>query len=481
MIYYNNSSAWTKVYLGSTEFSKVYSSQGQVFPSGTPPTPSVKYAALFTGGTTSSVTCDHGTTGVLDTTDTSFGGGLNKRAQTLSAYVGDCVSVIGDSAFNGATRLTSVTLPSVVTSIGDYAFLFCGSLTDITIPNSVTSIGTQAFDGCSGLTSIDIPNSVTSIGNSAFSSCRGLTSITIGSGVTSIGNSAFASCSAATSITIYATTPPTLGSYGFRYINANAKIYVPCDSLEAYKTATNWSAYASYMEAIPNSCGGEKYKIYTRLTLIASGSCPPASITKDEVSAYTAATKVELGDCCRVVDEEAFSGYTAMISLTLNSGLTEVKSRGFSLCKKLTTLTIPSSVTSIGQSGFHYCERLASLTFEGEGIQTLGYSAFRYYKGTTLSLPNSLQDMGATCFEDCDNLASVEIGSGITSIGYGAFSGCRSLTSVTIHATTPPTLGTGVFYASNCPIYVPAASVDTYKAATNWSEYASRIQAIPNS
>ena len=60
------------------------------------------------------------------------------------------------------------------------------------------------------------------------------------------------------------------------------------------------------------------------------------------------------------------------------------------------------------------------------------------------------------------------------------FYNCTSLTSVTIEATTPPTLGNNVFYNTNeCPIYVPSESVEIYKAANGWSNYASRIQAIP--
>ncbi len=53
------------------------------------------------------------------------------------------------------------------------------------------------------------------------------------------------------------------------------------------------------------------------------------------------------------------------------------------------------------------------------------------------------------------------------------------MSSITCNATTPPALGTDVFAnTNNCPIYVPAASVETYKAASGWSGYASRIQAI---
>jgi hypothetical protein len=54
------------------------------------------------------------------------------------------------------------------------------------------------------------------------------------------------------------------------------------------------------------------------------------------------------------------------------------------------------------------------------------------------------------------------------------------MTSITVNATTPPVLGANVFDGTNdCPIYVPASSVNAYKAASSWRYYASRIQAIP--
>lgn len=80
----------------------------------------------------------------------------------------------------------------------------------------------------------------------------------------------------------------------------------------------------------------------------------------------------------------------------------------------------------------------------------------------------------------CTNLTSVTIPSSVTSIGHNAFRSCSALTSVTVEATTPPRLGLNVFESTNnAPIYVPAESVDAYKAATYWSTYADRIQAIP--
>ena len=147
--------------------------------------------------------------------------------------------------------ITTLNIPSGTTKIGNYAFYFCSGLTSVTIPNSVTSIGTGAFNGCSGLTSVTIGNSVTSFSSSAFFNCSGLTSVTIGNSVTIIGNNAFRNCSALTSVTIQATTPPTLANKNAFDSTNNCPIYVPAESVNAYKQASNWSSLASRIQAIP--------------------------------------------------------------------------------------------------------------------------------------------------------------------------------------------------------------------------------------
>ena len=178
------------------------------------------------------------------------------------------VTIIGDKAFYDCDKLTSVTLPESVTSIGKKAFYGCDGLTEFTIPDSVTSIGYEAFAYCDSLTSVNIPDSVTSIGEYAFISCDSLTSVNIGDSVTMIGNDAFAYCDSLTSVNIpdsvttigegefqycrnltsvycKATTPPALGHDVFYDNGSGRKIYVPAKSVEAYKSATRWSVYAS--------------------------------------------------------------------------------------------------------------------------------------------------------------------------------------------------------------------------------------------
>ena len=131
--------------------------------------------------------------------------GYNGSASRLaipSSINGKKVTGIGESAFEGCSSLTSITIPDSVTSIDNWAFSWCASLTSITIPDSVTSIGEYAFCDCTRLTSVTIGNGVTSIGDSAFEDCTSLTSITIPDSVTSIENWAFYGCTGLTSINI---------------------------------------------------------------------------------------------------------------------------------------------------------------------------------------------------------------------------------------------------------------------------------------
>ena len=117
-------------------------------------------------------------------------------------------------------------------------------------------------------------------------------------------------------------------------------------------------------------------------------------------------------------------------------------------------------------------------------ISTIDYPvpAFNVCTGlTSIIIPNSVTTIGNNAFNGCSGLTSITIPNSVTSIGDSAFNNCSGLASVTVEATTPPTLGSGAFNgtASGRKIYVPSASVNTYKAASGWSSYASDIEAIP--
>ena len=149
--------------------------------------------------------------------------------------------VVSNTYSNGQGVLV---FEDIVTEIEDDTFCCCERLTSLKIPDSVTTIGDWAFYNCNRLEKIYIPNSVTKIGGYAFEDCDSLTSITIPESVTKIEWGAFRNCSSLTSVYCKATTPPTGGSYMFNGNASGRKIYVPMESVEAYKSASRWSIYA---------------------------------------------------------------------------------------------------------------------------------------------------------------------------------------------------------------------------------------------
>ena len=193
---------------------------------------------------------------IIPNSVTSIGEFAFRESNSLTSItIPNSVTSIGKFAFANCSNLSSVTIPDSMTSIGDDVFTACTSLTSVTIPNSVTSIGSSAFQYCSSLTSVTIPESVTSIGHNAFSGCSGLTSVTIPNSVTSVGRAFCANCTNLTSVTVLPVVPPRITNLQYVAIFNNCTslehIYVPFESVNAYKAAEEWSTYADKIQAIP--------------------------------------------------------------------------------------------------------------------------------------------------------------------------------------------------------------------------------------
>ena len=113
-------------------------------------------------------------------------------------------------------------------------------LCQVVFAPEMTSIAESAFYRAGKLTSVSIPHKVTHIGNRAFLQCSELNSITFGAGLQTIGDFGFAYSSKIHTMTSYNTTPPAVGSDGFRDVPRSAILYVPAAALETYKQHPVW-------------------------------------------------------------------------------------------------------------------------------------------------------------------------------------------------------------------------------------------------
>ena len=134
---------------------------------------------------------------------------------------------------------------------------------------------------------------------------------------------------------------------------------------------------------------------------------------------------------------------------------TSIGSWVFNSCSSLTNVSFPNA-TSIGEYAFSYCNNLTSASFPN--ATSIGMSAFSYCKNLTdVSFPNATS-IGSYAFEYCSSLTTIYVGTNISTVctlGYSAFDNCTNLTN----------------------ICVPYSLVDSYKSATNWSNYADKIKA----
>ena len=335
-------------------------------------------------------------------------------AYTVTSSSAKTVSV----AMKNNTISGDIVIPSTVTYSGN--------------TYTVTSVSDYAFDNARDITSVSIPGTVTSLGKRAFGDCHGLANIT------------FEESSQPLSI--------VCGYYGsFQYCDADKSVY-------AYRNLTPDDTYSPFYAVTSVTVGGKAttvtnnlFKGQDKLTSITIGgsvkSIGDGAFYDCGDNEGVLEMVLSLGNGVTSIGIDAFYSCEALKSVTLPSALTLINNNAFRYTG-IYSLTIPASVDSLGEMAFSDCHNLASIRIEDSNkplkMKEGYYCPFNFsdadktvYIGRNLKLT-----------EDGNpfiNATSVVFGDNVTAINNKLLYGSKKLTNITIGSGVT-TIGDGAFY-----------------------------------
>lgn len=457
MIVANNLSGLTKVFLGNESIAQVYYGSHLVWPKDI--TKGLKMLYITDIDEKASFDCSH-TGKALDSStvypssaltdseviDLAYDNGMSGKTVT-SITLGVCTEEVVDYAFsfraeyggknyNSIKNVKSFDMGDGVIKVGNNAFSngniskdWHTSLTSFKLSHKLETIGSKAFMNLSAVRSFSLPNSLKTIGNSAFTNCSSAL-FTFGNSIETIGTEAFKGCSSIRHITIPSSTT-----------SVSASAFMGCS-------------------------GATELSIGSGLKTINNSTFQNCSNLK----------RIDVPDSVLYVRNSVFSGCTSASAATVGSGCREIGSNLFMGCTNLQNVVFAdgSTASTIGDYTFRGCTNLTSVTFSNT-LDTIGKNTFYDCNSITeVVYPDSVYSIGSNQFSNNYSVKSITVGSGCSIIGGNE--GIYGCTSFTCKAVVPPTLnGSLTSHESDFKIYVPSESVEDYKAANRWSNYADHI------
>ncbi len=368
------------------------------------------------------------------------------KLTTVKFASGSRLTAIGNSAFFGCTKLKSIALPNGLLTIGEDAFYNCDALTSVTLPSTLVSIGAYAFQDCDKLSSVKFPASLTTIGEEAYSDCDALKAVIIPVTVTNIGAKAFRNCGGITTVTVNFADGATVGNDIFYYCSnlatatVNGKMvsrgmFERCEKLKTLKL--------NGVETI-NTGAFKDCRLLTAITL-------PATVKTIKLEAFAGSyfKTIVLNSGLTTLEESAFKNCTYLTEIKIPQGITTIPANAFSYCTLLKKIYIPASVTSMAVSAFTGCTSLEDIIIDknnanyvvnngvvysiGEGGKlTFFYCPLAWNDAEKLIVPDGTTSIPAYAFKNNETIVTITIPASVTSIGEGAFQGCKRLRIVNV-------------------------------------------------
>lgn len=394
------------------------------------------------------------------------------------------VTAVGESAFEGCTGVTGLSLPATVRNIGSYCFYNC-NFTSLQLPDSLRTLGDHAFlysrisslhlpacfeeygnatfwarnlssitvdstnpyyrsidgwlyskdsltlcvvpDGVSG--SVSVPSHVRHLGNMAFGFCQNVTAVSLPQGLISIGDFAFNICAHINNVVLPASVA-NIGICPFSYCPqltnlsiASGNTHYVMDGLMLY--SANYDTLISCHKSDATVTLNPNVKVvggFENNTWVRNIDIP-ASATELSDNCFNGCSLVTIALPAHMkrIGALSFGENKNLTSITMPQTLLSMGEGAFSWCEKLTSVVIPDSLTIIPKEAFNSCPRLSSVAW-GNAVEEIGYASFWAMAATDLELPTTLKKVDDLAFAACaNNLRRVTFRGPTDTIGESVF------------------------------------------------------------
>ncbi len=311
------------------------------------------------------------------------------------------VKEIAAKAFQGATKLTSLVIPTSVEKIQEQAFRQNYKLASVKFcePSKITNLSAYAFWQCPSLTEVTLPSSITEIGK-VFLQCENLETVNVPANakLKTIKEDAFA-------------TNKKLKNFNFQG-NCNLEaIEANAESLESFNF--------------------------------------PKTVTKIGRNAFTGCTNMATATFAedadiQIIGAGAFAD-CGLTSISIPKKVKTIEREAFRSCKVLNKIDVTEFTTEISPEAFKYCDNLTDINVSKKNEVYSSVDGYLLSKDKTellifppgkanskfTLLPPSIEKIGRYAFYDCQALTNVTIPNKVTTIGERAFSLCKNLNTIT--------------------------------------------------